>query len=246
MTQKIALVTGGAQGLGFADAVRLAEGGYRIVVADANGPGAAAAAETIGGGAVGWELDVRDPDGVDATFARVDAELGRLDVLVNNAGISRPEVTTAVGEDEWHRMIDIHLGGTFRCSKAAYPLLARQGGAIVNVSSVAATLGQGKRASYAAAKGGIEALTRDLAMEWVGDGIRVNAVAPGVMETEILVTNVERGMLDPAVFNDRIPMGRMGQPSEIAEAVFFLADTATYVTGQTLVVDGGFTVSFAW
>lgn len=246
MTQKIALVTGGAQGLGFADAVRLAEGGYRIVVADANGAKAADAAERLGGGAVGWELDVRDADGVDATFARLDTELGRLDVLVNNAGISRPEATMLVGEDEWHRMIDIHLGGTFRCSKAAHPLLARQGGAIVNVSSIAATLGQGKRASYAAAKGGIEAMTRELAMEWVGDGIRVNAVAPGVMETEILVENIERGMLDPAVFNDRIPMGRMGQPSEIADAVFFLADTATYVTGQTLVVDGGFTVSFAW
>lgn len=246
MTQKIALVTGGARGLGYADAARLAEGGYRIVVTDADGEGAAAAAARIGDGALGWELDVRDADGVTETFGRVDEELGRLDVLVNNAGISRPEVTTAVAEDEWQQMIDIHLGGTFRCSKAAHPLLARQGGAVVNVSSISATLGAGKRASYAAAKGGIEALTRDLAMEWVGDGIRVNAVAPGVMETEILIENIERGMLDPAVFNSRIPMGRMGRPSEIAEAVFFLADSATYVTGQTLVVDGGFTVSFAW
>jgi NAD(P)-dependent dehydrogenase (short-subunit alcohol dehydrogenase family) len=114
------------------------------------------------------------------------------------------------------------------------------------VSSIAAILGAGKRASYAAAKGGIAALTRDLAMEWAGDGIRVNAVAPGVIETEILTENIERGMLDPAVFDARVPLGRMGRPEEIAETVFFLAETATYVTGQVIVVDGGFTVSFAW
>ncbi|MBM3679700.1 MAG: SDR family oxidoreductase, partial [Actinobacteria bacterium] len=237
--RKIALVTGAAQGLGYADAVRLAEGGYRVVVTDVNGDGATAAAAQIGEGAFGWQLDVRDPAAVEEAFTRVDRELGRLDVLVNNAGISRPEATVDVGEDEWQRMIDIHLGGTFRCSKFAYPLLARQGGAIVNVASIAAILGYGKRASYAAAKGGISAMTRDLAMEWVGDGIRVNAVAPGVIETDILTENVERGMLDPSTFEKRIPMGRLGRPSELAETVFFLADTATYITGQTIVCDGG-------
>ncbi len=243
---KIALVTGAAQGLGFADALRLRQGGYRVVLTDLDGDAAARSAGEIGGDAVGWQLDVRDPAAVEATFARVDAEFGRLDVLVNNAGISRPEATVDVGEDEWARMIDIHLGGTFRCSKFAHPLLARQGGAIVNVASIAAILGYGKRASYAAAKGGISAMTRDLAMEWVGDGIRVNAVAPGVIETPILLENIERGMLDPATFDARIPMGRLGRPSELADTVFFLADTATYITGQTIVCDGGFTVSFAW
>ena len=244
--QRVALVTGGAKGLGLADAERLARAGYAVVVADLDGDAASAAAQQLGGGAVGATVDVRDAAGVDELFARVDAELGRLDVLVNNAGISHPEPTVELTEDRWQRMIDIHLGGTFRCSKAAHPLLARQGGAIVNVSSIAAILGAGKRASYAAAKGGIAALTRDLAMEWAGDGIRVNAVAPGVIETEILTENIERGMLDPAVFDARIPLGRMGRPEEIAETVFFLADTATYVTGQVIVVDGGFTVSFAW
>ena len=244
--RKLALITGGAQGLGFADATRFLEGGYRIVIADQDAARAQTASERLGEGVYGWQLDVRDPEAVRATFDRVTIEFERLDVLVNNAGISRPDATTAVSEDEWQRMIDIHLGGTFRCSRAAYPLLAQRGGSIVNVSSIQAILGQGKRASYAAAKGGIEALTRELAMEWVGEGIRVNAVAPGVMETDILKDNIARGVLDPTVFNTRIPMGRMGRPSEIADAVFFLADTATYVTGQTLVVDGGFTVSFAW
>jgi NAD(P)-dependent dehydrogenase (short-subunit alcohol dehydrogenase family) len=244
--QRVAVVTGGAKGLGLADAERLARAGYAVVVADLDGEAASAAARQLGGGAIGATVDVRDAAGVDELFARVDAELGRLDVLVNNAGISHPEPTVELTEERWQRMIDIHLGGTFRCSKAAHPLLARQGGAIVNVSSIAAILGAGKRASYAAAKGGIAALTRDLAMEWAGDGIRVNAVAPGVIETEILTENIERGMLDPAVFDARIPLGRMGRPEEIAETVFFLAETATYVTGQVIVVDGGFTVSFAW
>ena len=191
-------------------------------------------------------VDVVDPAAVDELFARVDRDLGRLDVLVNNAGSATPEPTVDVTEERWQRMIDIHLGGTFRCSRSAYPLLARQGGAIVNVSSIAAILGAGKRASYSAAKGGIAALTRDLAIEWAPDGIRVNAVAPGVIETEILIDNIERGLLDPATFDARIPLGRMGRPEEIAETVYFLADTATYVTGQVIVVDGGFTVAFAW
>ena len=244
--QRVAAVTGAAQGLGLADAQRLAAGGYRVVVADLDGEAAAAAAEAIGGGAVGLPADVTDPAAVDELFARVERDFGRLDVLVNNAGISYPEPTADLSEERWQRMLDIHLGGTFRCSKRAYPLLARQGGAIVNVSSIAAILGQGKRAAYSAAKGGIAALTRDLAMEWAPDGIRVNAVAPGVIETEILTENIERGMLDPAVFGTRVPLGRMGRPEEIAETVYFLAETATYVTGQVIVVDGGFTVSFAW
>ena len=120
-------------------------------------------------------------------------------------------------------MLDVHLGGTVRCARAAYPLLRRQGGSIVNVASISAFLGAGGRASYAAAKGGIVALTRDLAVEWAADGIRVNAVAPGVIETEIITRNVERGVLDRAVFDARIPLGRTGQPAEIAEAVLFLA-----------------------
>ena len=244
--QRVAVVTGAANGLGLADAERLAAGGYAVVVADIDAEAAATAAERLGGGSIGVVVDVVDPDAVQALFSRVDDEFGRLDVLVNNAGISYPEPTVEVTEDRWQRMIDIHLGGTFRCSRCAYPLLARQGGAIVNVSSIAAILGAGKRASYSAAKGGIAALTRDLAIEWAPAGIRVNAVAPGVIATEILTENIERGLLDPATFDERIPLGRLGRPGEIAETVFFLADTATYVTGQVIVVDGGFTVSFAW
>jgi len=245
--QRVAVVTGGANGLGLADGERLARGGYAVVVADLDESEAARAAERIGGGAIGVAADVTDPAAVERLFQRVERELGRLDVLVNNAGISYPEPTVDVTEERWHGMLDVHLGGTFRCSKAAHPLLARRGGAIVNVASISAILGFGGRASYSAAKGGIAALTRDLAIEWAGDGIRVNAVAPGVIATDIIARNVARGVLDESRFNARIPLGRLGRPEEIADAVFFLAsDTASYVTGQTIVVDGGFTVAFAF
>jgi NAD(P)-dependent dehydrogenase (short-subunit alcohol dehydrogenase family) len=241
--QRVALVTGAAHGLGLADAERLAAGGFAVVLADVDVETARREADRIGGGARAVELDVTDP----AAVERVFGELERLDVLVNNAGISHPEPTIEVSEESWARMLDIHLGGTFRCSKAAYPLLARQGGAIVNISSLQAYLGQGGRASYAAAKAGIRGLTRELAMEWARDGIRVNAVAPGVIATEIIERNVARGVLDPATFERRIPLGRLGRPDEIAEAVFFLAtDASSYITGQTLLVDGGFASSFAW
>jgi NAD(P)-dependent dehydrogenase (short-subunit alcohol dehydrogenase family) len=245
--RKVVVVTGGATGLGLADARRFAQGGYAVVVADMDGDAAGRAAAELGQGSIGVAVDVTDPAGVEALFTRVEEELGRLDALVNNAGISYPEPTLETSEERWQQMLDIHLGGTFRCSKAAHPLLARQGGAIVNISSIQAFLGQGGRASYAAAKGGIAALTRDLAMEWIGDGIRVNAVAPGVIETEIIQRNIARGVLREETFSRRIPAGRLGRPEELAEAVYFLASEASsYIVGQTLIVDGGFTVSFAW
>ena len=239
--RRVALVTGGANGLGRADAERLAEAGHHVVVADLDGAEAERVAAAIGG--TGVELDVTDPAAVERVFGALE----RLDVLVANAGTSHPEPTVELTEERWAAMLDVHLGGTVRCARAAYPLLRRQGGAIVNVASISAFLGAGGRASYAAAKGGIVALTRDLAIEWAPDGIRVNAVAPGVIETEIITRNVERGVLDRAVFDARIPLGRTGQPSEIAEAVLFLAtDASSYVTGQTLIVDGGFTAAFGW
>jgi NAD(P)-dependent dehydrogenase (short-subunit alcohol dehydrogenase family) len=245
--RRVAVVTGGANGLGRADAERFVRGGYAVVVADMDEAAAERTASELGQGSVGIAVDVTDPAAVDRLFARVDSELGRLDALVNNAGISDPEPTLELSEESWQRMLDIHLGGTFRCSKAAHPLLARQGGAIVNIASIAAILGQGGRASYAAAKAGINGLTRDLAMEWIGDGIRVNAVAPGIIATEIIERNVASGVLDPETFNRRVPLGRLGRPEELAEAVYWLAsDASSYVVGQTLVVDGGFTTSFAW
>ena len=185
---------------------------------------------------------------MDELFARVERELGRLDVLVNDAGISYPEPTADLSEERWQRMLDIHLGGTFRCSKRAYPLLARQGGAIVNVSSIAAILGQGKRAAYSAAKGGIAALTRD-ARDGVGAGQhprqrrRPGRDRDGDPDGEHRARHARPGRL-------RRPRSRSAawaSPEEIAETVVLpRGDARRYVTGQVIVVDGGFTVSFAW
>ena len=236
---------GPRKGSGFADAQRLAAGGYAVVVADLDGDAAAEAAETLGGGAIGLPVDVVDPAAVDELFARVDRDLGRLDVLVNNAGISYPSRPStdrgAVAADARHPPRR-HLPLLER----AYPLLARQGGAIVNVSSIAAILGAGKRASYSAAKGGIAALTRDLAIEWAPDGIRVNAVAPGVIETEILTRTSSAACSTRRRSTPASRSAGWAVPRRSPRPVYFLAETATYVTGQVIVVDGGFTVAFAW
>ena len=166
------------------------------------------------------------PGAVDELFARVDRDLGRLDVLVDNEGISYPEPTVDVTEERWQRMIDIHLGGTFRCSRAAYPLLARHGGAIVNVSSIAAILGAGKRASYSAAKREYRAAPgpRDRVGARRDPGQRRRSGRDRDRDPD---REHRAGLLDPATFDARIPLGRIGRAEEIAETVYFLADTAT-------------------
>ncbi len=243
---KVVLITGAARGLGKATAERFAEAGYRVVVSDVDRIEAEEAARDIGGDAFGWELDVRSPKQVEAVLARVASDLGRLDVLVNNAGLCPPKPTHLVSEEEWTNIVDICLGGTFRCSKFAYPLLAASRGSVVNMSSGAGLFGHGNRAPYASAKAGILGLTRDLAVEWAKDGIRVNAIAPGVFLTRIVRRNIETKQYDPARMHAGIPMGRFGEESELAETVFFLAETATYFTGQTLSCDGGLSIGPHW
>ncbi len=244
--KKVVLITGAGRGLGKATGVRFAASGYTVVITDVDPASAKQAAEDIGNGAVGWELDVRNPEQVEEVFRRVASELGRLDVLVNNAGLSRPTPTPEVTEEDWHNLVDICLGGTFRCSKFAYPLLLKSGGSVVNMSSGAGTIGHGDRASYAGSKAGVMGLTRDLAVEWAKDGIRVNAIAPGVFMTEMVRRNAREGIYDPTKMCAGIPMARFGEESEIADTVFFLAETATYFTGQVLHCDGGLSIGPHW
>lgn len=245
--QKVVLITGSARGIGFAHAERFAAAGYRVVLTDLEEENVKAAASKIGrgivgwngGDAVGWRMDVRHEASVAETFARVKSDLGRLDVLVNNAGISKAAPLPEVSDEEWTNMLEVHLGGSFRCAKFAYPLLVETKGSIVNTSSGAGVLSFGNRASYAAAKAGILAFTRDIAVDFAKDGIRVNAIIPGYFMTDIVRPNIEAGYTNMEKVYQAIPMGRLGEVSELSDAVFFMADTATYMTGQSITIDGG-------
>lgn len=247
---KVAAITGGASGIGFAFAQRwLAQGG-RVVLLDFNSEGLAAAVEQLGGAsfARGVLTDVSNRVSVDDAFATIAGTESRLDVGLNCAGISNPGPTSEMEDEAWVRLVDIHLSGTMRACRAAYPLMKLGGGgSIINMSSVATRLGMPKRASYNASKAGIDGLTRSLAVEWVGDNIRVNSVAPGYVRTAFTDHLITQGQLNVAPIVARTPMERFAEPEEIAASIAFLASSdASYVTGATLHVDGGMTVDGAW
>ncbi|WP_027860340.1 SDR family NAD(P)-dependent oxidoreductase [Marmoricola sp. URHB0036] len=240
---RVALVTGAAQGLGLATARRLAEDGLRVVLTDVNrGLLEASVAELVGAGLDVAEavLDVTDDASVDECLR----SLGHLDVLVNNAGVISRTPAQDIDSLRWDFEMAVNLGGTMRCSRAAYPLLVRSdSAAIVNLASVGSTFGLPQRLSYSTAKTGIVGLTRTLAAEWGRDGIRVNAVAPGYIETPMMLSGFDTGALDREILLRRTPLGRFGRSEEIAAAISFLTGPdASFVNGVVLEVDGGITV----
>lgn len=247
---KVALVTGAGMGIGAATARALARAGARVVVAEIDagaGRGVADAIVAEGGEARFVATDVRAfADAERATAAAVEA-WGRLDVLVNNAGRGIQGALDAIDEAEWDEVITTNLTSVWRFMRCAVPVMRGQGGGtIVNVSSVQALRGFHGWAAYAAAKGGIEALTRQAAVDLAGDGIRVNSVAPGTIMTP-LNEKVFRESDDPdgliARWNAAHPLGRFGQPEEVAEAIVFLAGgRSSFVTGECLRVDGGLAI----
>lgn len=245
--ERVAVVTGAGGGIGAATCQLFVQRGMRVVAADVSLEAlddlvnAVDDADTI----MPFAVDVSSPDSVNAMVAGTMSRFGSLDILVSLAGITRPGDTESVSDEDWSRLIDIHLGGTFRCARAAFPALRdSDSAAIINTASVAAWLGLPRRASYCAAKAGIEGLTRTLAVEWAPHGIRVNAIAPGYIKTRPVESMIQRGFVDESRLRTRIPLDRLGRPQEVAAAIYFLASPdASYITGHTLTVDAGLTIS---
>jgi len=245
---KTALITGGAKGIGLAISQELISDGWNVVITgrDATAIASAVAGLATGPGkAVGKVMDVRDRASIDAVFAEMRTEFDSLDSLINCAGVIIRDESEVLSENDWNTVIDTDLSGVFKCSQAAYADLVKSPGAtIVNVGSIAGSVGIAGRAGYTAAKAGLEGLTRTLGLEWANRDIRVNAVAPGWTRTEMVAGGIKDGRLSEAALTARIPQQRLAEPSEIAKVVKFLMSAdSSYITGQTIVVDGGITIN---
>ena len=239
---KVAIVTGASRGIGRAVALGLASRGAAVVINYVAGTAAAAetlaAVESACGRGLLFQADVADARSCEKMVSATLDNFGRIDILVNNAGITRDNILARMKQDEWQSVLDTNLTGAFNCSKAVLRPLLRQktGGRIINISSVVALSGSTGQANYAAAKAGLIGLTKSLARELASRQITVNAVAPGIIATDmtaVLPATLQESMLS------RVPLGRAGTAEEVAETVVFLATAGTYITGQVITVDGG-------
>ncbi|MBT6117811.1 MAG: SDR family oxidoreductase [Rhodospirillaceae bacterium] len=225
---------------------RRARAGARLFLFDIDEAGLAKAADTLRTAGAEVETaagDVSVTADVEAAFSAMDSAFGPVDILVNNAGISVPCPTLDLTDEAWDRMVAINMRGVFLCARAAgRRMVPRRSGAILNITSIYGIVAAPARLPYVATKHAVSGMTKCLADEWARDGVRVNAIGPGYTETRMTKLNREAGLFDAAQIENRTPLGRLGQPEDIAEmALFLCSPAAAYVTGQVIAVDGGWT-----
>ncbi|EGQ8027976.1 3-oxoacyl-ACP reductase FabG [Vibrio vulnificus] len=238
LSGKVALVTGASRGIGRAIAETLVARGATVIGTATSENGAAAISEYLGENGKGFALNVTDAESVESALKAINDEFGAVDILINNAGITRDNLLMRMKDDEWNDIMDTNLTSIFRLSKAVMRgMMKKRDGRIINVGSVVGTMGNAGQANYAAAKAGVIGFTKSLAREVASRGVTVNTVAPGFIETDMTrALNDEQRATTLA----NVPAGRLGDPREIAEAVVFLASpAAAYITGETLHVNGG-------
>lgn len=241
LTAKVVLVTGGARGIGASIATRFAEEGSFVYVADVDEEGARALVARLGNAAA-LRLNVCDRAGLEAAAVDIHREFGGIDVLINNAGVLAADRFDKTSAEAWDRLIAVNLSGVFNCVQAFVPLLrGRPGASILNLSSVSADKGGGSLGNvwYGATKAAVIAITKGLARELGPEGIRINAIAPGMMDTEMVRGHMTDAFRAKAL--TRFPLGRLAEPDDVARlAVFLASDAAGFITGQTVAVDGGY------
>lgn len=240
-TEKVALVTGAARGIGLAAAKRFLADGWRVALLDIDGDNLkrTMAAISAPDATLAITADVSQPDQVDRAYAELSARFGRLDTLVNNAGIAIFGPILDTKFEDWQRVLAVNLNGPFLMTQAAVPMLRERGGAVVNITSISGLRASTLRVAYGTSKAGLAHLTKQQAAEFGAIGIRVNAIAPGPVDTAMA-----KAVHTPEIradYHDHMPLNRYGLEEELAEAIFFLAsERASYITGQVLCVDGGF------
>lgn len=244
LDHKVIVITGAARGIGFAIAEAFAAQGAQVVIIDLNQDAVDKAVQALtakGFAAFGYLGNVTDSAGIEELFARIVEEHGAIDCLVNNAGITRDNLLLRMKEEDWQLVLDINLKGSFICTQKAFKhMMKARSGSIINIASVIGIMGNAGQANYAASKGGIIAFTKSCAKEFASRGVRVNAVAPGFIETEMTATLPQDVV---AGYAKVIPLQKMGVPADVAKLCLFLASSeSAYITGQTIAVDGGLTM----
>ena len=241
LKDKVAVITGGARGIGFAIAQKFAGEGSNIAICDVNEESLDKASQKLqqsGSQVITGKVDVTKFDEVQTFIQKILDKFGRIDILINNAGITRDSLVVRMGEADWDAVLDVNLKGAFNCTKAvAKPMMKQRGGRIINIASIIGITGNAGQANYAASKGGIIAFTKSVAKELASRNINVNAIAPGFIETDMtlkLSEEIKNSILK------LIPLGKLGQTGDVADsALFLVSDNSAYITGQVIQVDGG-------